>query len=55
MSEEFGGLTLSDAALDQILPFVAIYLEQARQLRLLDLSTVLPARLLRVDEGRRGS
>ena len=50
MNEEFGGLKLSDAELDRVLPYVQAYTETATKLKRLDLSMVLPGRLLKLEE-----
>lgn len=50
MLDEFGGLELSDAELDRVLPHVQAYTETASKLKQLDLSMVLSGRLLRLEE-----
>ena len=52
--QEFSGPRLNDEELEKVLPAVEVYVEQARKLRQLDLSKVLPARLPRANEGGTG-
>ena len=51
MLDTFGGLEMSDEELDNVLPIVQGYADQAANLQELDLATVFSARLLRADEG----
>jgi len=51
MLETFGGLEMTDEELDQSLPSVKLYAEQAKKLNDLDLTEVFSGRLLRVEEG----
>ena len=51
MLDTFGGLEMSDEELDNVLPLVQGYADQAANLQKLDLATVFSARLLRADEG----
>ena len=55
MIQDIGGPELSDADLEQVLAEVQVHRAQSEELRQLDLSKVLPARLMRVAESRRGS
>ena len=49
--EEYGGIPISDEELDLVAPEVESYLREAAQLRDLDLSSVMSARLMRAAEG----
>jgi hypothetical protein len=51
MMRDYQGLQLSDEELERIRPELDDYLVAIEQLRDLDLSNVLSARLLRADEG----
>ena len=51
MLEEFGGLEMTDAELNAVLPQVQSYTETAAKLRQLDLSKIVSARRLRLEEG----
>jgi Asp-tRNA(Asn)/Glu-tRNA(Gln) amidotransferase C subunit len=48
---DYGGFALSDEELERVRPELDNYLRAVEQLRELDLSDVLSARLLRVQEG----
>ena len=48
---DYGGFALSDEELERVRPELLNYLRALEQLRDLDLSDVLSARLLRVQEG----
>ena len=51
MIQEYHGFPLSDEEFERIRPELESYLAEAERLRELDLSNVLSARLLHVDEG----
>lgn len=51
MLEAFGGLEVSDAEFDSVLPMVQMYADQSAELQEIDLAGVISARLLRADEG----
>ena len=51
MIADFGGFELSDAELDLVRPELESYLTEVRNLRGLDLSSVMSSRLLRAAEG----
>ena len=51
MMRDYHGVPLSDEELERIRPELDDYLAAIEQLRELDLSNVLSARLLRADEG----
>ena len=55
MIQDMGGPELSEADLEKVLVEVQVHRAQSEELRQLDLSKVLPARLMRVDESRRES
>ena len=48
---EYGGFDLSDAELQAVKPELESYLAELQNLRDLDLSSVVSARLLRADDG----
>jgi hypothetical protein len=51
MIQEYHGIPLTDEEIERIRPELEAYLAAAEQLRELDLSDVLSARLLHADEG----
>jgi hypothetical protein len=53
MIHDFHGIPLSDEELERIRPELESYLAEVEQLRELDLSRVLSARLLHASEGGR--
>ena len=55
MIQDMGGPELGDAELEQVLAEVQVHQAQSEQLRQIDLSKLLPARLFRVDKSRRES
>jgi hypothetical protein len=51
MLRDYDGIALSEAELELVRPELDNYVEEVEKLRELDLSEVLSARLLRVQEG----
>ena len=51
MIADYGGFDLSDAELDLVRPELESYLTEVQNLRELDLSAVMSARLLKAAEG----
>jgi Asp-tRNA(Asn)/Glu-tRNA(Gln) amidotransferase C subunit len=51
MIRDYYGFSLSDEEVERVRPELDHYLAEVEQLRELDLSTVMSARLLRADEG----
>lgn len=51
MLDAFGGLSMTDAELEAVLPVVQSYAERAKRFSELDLANVLSTRILRVQEG----
>ncbi len=47
--QEIGGPVLNDAELEQVISLVQLHEAQGARLRELDLSKVLPARLMRIE------
>ena len=55
MVRDIGGPELSDEGMEQVMAQVQLHQAQSDRLRKLDLSKVLPARLMRADAGGRES
>ena len=53
MIRDYHGFELSDSELDRIEPELESYMAEVERLRELDLSDVMPSRLLRAQEGER--